>query len=362
MSSPREPKQKAGVYRDATVWLASPAGTVDADAEEIKGPAVRVTVQERYLPDEDPVVSLGFCVSAEFLAAESTEWELLMTREERTFETKREHDALTRGLGFARDHVASLFTKSTDPSSLYALLCTINDDGRECVRANRGGGRKEFRPLYPEDHALALGILQKHFAQVFRNLNVAFRLREEVANDETVEWTKGRAGNGGKLKVEAICEKVSSEKRILLKHSMGFAPHFLITIDAQTWGRFGQQAKARLLYHELSHIGYDSEKDTWYIAEHDITEFAGVVNTFGLGSEANGRTFKFYHDTKGVQLSLLGEEKAASAMDITRARIANQNGNQEPGKEVLSRAARQAAKEFNDVLEKHDVTCEMKVV
>lgn len=329
MSSPLAKKPKSGEYREATVWLACPSGTVDA-VEDIKGPAVRVIVQERYLPDENPPVTLGWCVSAGFLAVGATDWHEIMTAEEASYETKKEHEAINRGLDFAREFVSSKFATSDDPTSLYALLCTINDDGRECVRETRRGGYKEYKRLSPSDHGLALTILQRKFPLVFRNLNVAFRLRDEVVGDDTVQWVKGRGSDGRKLIVEGQCEKVSSEKRILLKASMGFAPHFLITLDAQTWRRYNDVCKARLLYHELSHIGYDSEKDTWFVAEHDITEFVDVVREFGLGSAANSRTFKFFHDTK--QLDLLDGD----------------SGTPKEGKMPSFLAARRAVKEIKD--------------
>lgn len=322
---------KTGQYRDGPVWLASPKGAVN---EAPVGPAIRIAVTERYLPEEDPPVSLGFSSSVFFLpigAKKDKEWERITTEEESAFEVKQAHAALTRGLTFARDHVASLLMKSSDPQAIYALLCTINDDGRECVRANRGASQKTFHPLSSREQALAISILEKHFPTVFRNLNVAFRIREETVDGEPVAWKKGRDFNGNDLSYEGRCEKVSSEKRQLLKASLGFAPHFLITLDSTAWGAYTEEQKARLLYHEISHIGYDAEKDTWFVAEHDIEEFKGVVLNFGLGSNANQRTFQFFNDCQ--QLSLLGEESEAPRLNT---------------RDILQRVADEFNKQFPD--------------
>ena len=59
-------------------------------------------------------------------------------------------------------------------------------------------------------------------------------------------------------------------------------PHLLIEIAEEEWKSMNAAQEKALLDHELSHCGWDEEKDAPTIIPHDVEEFAAVIARHGL--------------------------------------------------------------------------------
>jgi hypothetical protein len=59
-------------------------------------------------------------------------------------------------------------------------------------------------------------------------------------------------------------------------------PFFVIEISKEIWDAIPSEQKLALVDHELSHCGYDDEKDCITTMSHDVEEFTGIVKRHGL--------------------------------------------------------------------------------
>ena len=57
---------------------------------------------------------------------------------------------------------------------------------------------------------------------------------------------------------------------------------FVITINHTQWLLLAEKQRESLVFHELLHIGWDSEKETYHTVPHDLEEFSSVVKKYGL--------------------------------------------------------------------------------
>ena len=57
---------------------------------------------------------------------------------------------------------------------------------------------------------------------------------------------------------------------------------FVIVINHEQWQILNDTQREGLVYHELCHCGYDSEKGKYYIVDHDVEEFSSVIRRYGL--------------------------------------------------------------------------------
>lgn len=101
----------------------------------------------------------------------------------------------------------------------------------------------------------------------------------------------------------------------------GETPDFVITLDAAYCNDASDESFCALVEHELYHCAQKkdpetgeplfnvlTEKPAFGMREHDVTEFVGVVDRYGIGVVANGREF----------LEAANSEPKIAAADIAR--------------------------------------------
>lgn len=57
---------------------------------------------------------------------------------------------------------------------------------------------------------------------------------------------------------------------------------YTIQFNHEAWENLTELQREALVYHELLHIFYDSEKDKYSIDDHDVEEFGKVIHKYGL--------------------------------------------------------------------------------
>jgi len=69
------------------------------------------------------------------------------------------------------------------------------------------------------------------------------------------------------------------------KFKQFMAYDFIITFYTPCTDELDEEHLQRLMYHELSHVGYDAENDTFSIIPHDLEDFKDVIGKWGLDWE-----------------------------------------------------------------------------
>jgi len=68
-------------------------------------------------------------------------------------------------------------------------------------------------------------------------------------------------------------------------HQFASGYQFVIQFNHDVWQTLTGLQREALVFHELEHIGYDVEKDKYYVIPHDVEEFSRVVHKYGLWRE-----------------------------------------------------------------------------
>lgn len=116
---------------------------------------------------------------------------------------------------------------------------------------------------------------------------------------------KQKAGKSGSMTTLGQAKKENDLQKVL--HSLTG----VVIIGFDTWKELEDDAKWRLVFHELAHFELD-EKGDLSIANHPVEEFPEIVKIFGLGNDAQIDFIhayqKFCHDYKGIDVDT-GEVK-----------------------------------------------------
>lgn len=80
----------------------------------------------------------------------------------------------------------------------------------------------------------------------------------------------------GGFVVNASAQRIGERQQ-----AAGLPLDFLITIARERWDPMGPEWRMALLDHELSHCG-GNLIDGWRMRQHDVQEFAGVIDRHGL--------------------------------------------------------------------------------
>ncbi len=86
------------------------------------------------------------------------------------------------------------------------------------------------------------------------------------------------AKSGQRIKL-AKARKISGLNAFLAGYSQ---PYLIIEVAEEEWKNMTAAQEKALVDHELSHCGWDVEKNEPYIVPHDVEEFAGVIERHGL--------------------------------------------------------------------------------
>jgi len=68
-------------------------------------------------------------------------------------------------------------------------------------------------------------------------------------------------------------------------HQFASGYQYMIQFNNEVWQTLTAVQREALVFHELLHVFYDSERDKYSIAEHDVEEFVRVVHKYGLWRE-----------------------------------------------------------------------------
>jgi glucosamine 6-phosphate synthetase-like amidotransferase/phosphosugar isomerase protein len=82
-----------------------------------------------------------------------------------------------------------------------------------------------------------------------------------------------------KSKVAAHVRKLSGSLQTLTQKKIEFC------MWKTYWEQSNQFERMRVIYHELTHIGYDDDKQKYQMVRHDIEEFKESLKLFGLNGE-----------------------------------------------------------------------------
>jgi len=66
------------------------------------------------------------------------------------------------------------------------------------------------------------------------------------------------------------------------KFKQFIAYDFIVTFYTPNTGILDDEHMSRLMYHELSHIGYDPEENLFSIIPHDLEDFRDVIGKWGI--------------------------------------------------------------------------------
>ena len=87
----------------------------------------------------------------------------------------------------------------------------------------------------------------------------------------------------GRIKnVLAECKKVTDLEQLYCPHDF-----LIIVYELNCEGLTDEQMKI-LLWHELEHIGIDSETGEFFVKPHDVEEFDNIINAHGLHWQEGG--------------------------------------------------------------------------
>jgi len=123
---------------------------------------------------------------------------------------------------------------------------------------------------WPEDAVLLDAEQPEHIARAIipalhlhlMNAKIAFLFKRTMAQGDKV--ILGKAG------------KASPELRFLADYD------FVISFNWKTWPELTHAQRVAAVDHELSHCGYDFESEKYVIVQHDVEEFSGIVQRWGL--------------------------------------------------------------------------------
>jgi len=88
-----------------------------------------------------------------------------------------------------------------------------------------------------------------------------------------------------------------------------FAPvDFVIEINWTAWKTLSPEQKIALVDHELSHCGFDVDKEAFTLVHHDVEEFGSIVRRWGLWKPDLA---KFQLAMAARQIDLFGEPEPA---------------------------------------------------
>jgi DNA-dependent RNA polymerase auxiliary subunit epsilon len=65
-----------------------------------------------------------------------------------------------------------------------------------------------------------------------------------------------------------------------------------IEVWKQEWINADEDQRALILYHELLHVSYDTEKNTYKLKQHDVQTFYEMLKDFGLDYERSSEVFE----------------------------------------------------------------------
>jgi hypothetical protein len=83
----------------------------------------------------------------------------------------------------------------------------------------------------------------------------------------------------------------SKALRALVKDDIGDV-HYVAILGQDRWDKLETEAKKRVLDHILCHAGgLDDEKGTWFLVDHDVSEFTAVIKRHGLDESPGLRAF-----------------------------------------------------------------------
>lgn len=141
-------------------------------------------------------------------------------------------------------------------------------------------------PLFNEDH---LHLFDAHVGYLWTNVPNVSKGRE-VAGTAEMPFFRGAAWQKGRQYMQ-------------LQEWFGEVPNFIVTLAAPYCQTASDAQFCALVEHELYHCAQKTDQDgeplfnaiterpIWAMREHDVTEFVGVVDRYGIGVVANGREF-----------------------------------------------------------------------
>jgi len=68
-------------------------------------------------------------------------------------------------------------------------------------------------------------------------------------------------------------------------HQFASGYQFMIQFNYAIWQTLNENQRGALVWHELEHVGFDSEKNKYYLIPHDVEEFSRVIRKYGLWRE-----------------------------------------------------------------------------
>jgi hypothetical protein len=122
---------------------------------------------------------------------------------------------------------------------------------------------------------------------------------------QVVALGKPRAPKAGGCDRVVKLRRPSKALNAMVKDDVGEI-HYLVEIGMDEWDRLDTPAKKRLLDHALCHAGGLDDRGRWFtVPDHDVEEFAGVLERHGPVDTAGSRAV-------AKQLSLLARGRGGA--------------------------------------------------
>lgn len=144
------------------------------------------------------------------------------------------------------------------------------EDSIDDLNAAIDSGSKTTPAKFPEDENYPVSDEARQIAHVLipvlhehlKGARIAYLFRQNIVSSGEVSWGKAQ-------KVGAKWHALSDL-------------NFVLEFNWEVWVNLSRRQRVRLVDHELSHCGFNRENGAYESVPHDVEEFVGIVDRWGL--------------------------------------------------------------------------------
>ena len=253
-------------------------GRVEND-RRTTAPVLRIGIREALSKNAEPTT--GFEFEVEFQPVGAKKPEPVVAPKGHTW-FRKEYEALDAAKEHAAGHLKKIVKELRDAGDSEAVkamrrfLCILRD---QCVIERavvKGQKRIYYAALDNDDDMLASGIAMSYFDHIDTVANIYFRTR---LSSDGKDWTSGRDRDGIPLLVGGQIKKPSSGEVEMFRELIGYAPTFIVTVDASYWRAASRRKREALIHRLLSSAVYDADRKSFFIAK-GVQVFADTLKEF----------------------------------------------------------------------------------
>lgn len=253
-------------------------GRVENDRRTV-APVLRIEIREALSKNSEPTT--GFEFDVEFQPVGAKKGEPVAAPKGHSW-FRKEYEAIDAAKEVAAAHVKKIAKELRDAGdaeafkSMRKFLCVLRDHCMIEKAVVKGQKRIRYAPFDGEDELLASGIAMGYFDHIDTVANIYFRTR--LCSDGK-DWTSGKDRDGIALLVGGQIKKPGSGEIEMFRELLGYAPTFIVTVDASYWRTHNRREREALIHRLLSSACYNAESKAFFIAK-GVQVFAETLRQF----------------------------------------------------------------------------------